>query len=91
MFHPVIRSDIQLLAGLDKTTAAELLLAPPEQFFMISQGGCLTISDEVDDGQAREILRPRVVFPSFFRHGITPWSATEHCFFTASRPEHISL
>ncbi|CAM9491622.1 unnamed protein product, partial [Scytosiphon promiscuus] len=43
-----------LLSGLDKAKAADACLTTPEQFFMISQGGCLTISDEVDDRQARE-------------------------------------
>lgn len=43
----------QLLAGLDKSRAEGLFLAPPEEFHMISQGGCVAVSDEVDDAQVK--------------------------------------
>ncbi|CAM9114900.1 unnamed protein product [Pylaiella littoralis] len=42
----------QLLAGLGKKRAEGLFLGPPEEFHMISQGDCVTVSDEVDDGQS---------------------------------------
>ncbi|CAM9139822.1 unnamed protein product [Laminaria digitata] len=41
----------QLLAGLDTKRAEGLFLGPPEEFHMISQGDCVVVSDEVDDGQ----------------------------------------
>eukprot|EP00903_Cladosiphon_okamuranus_P008596 g8244.t1 len=41
----------QLLVGLGKSRAEGLFLGPPEDFHMISQGGCITVSDEVDDAQ----------------------------------------
>lgn len=39
----------QLLAGLGRSRAEGLFLGPPEEFHMVSQGGCVTVSDEVDD------------------------------------------